>query len=165
MRFLTDGRTMAVGWADGRIQLWDLETGHPIGRSLPDGNEVAFGTAGRLVATLESQVNVSILDLRTGAELCRTVLPRISEDPVLSFSPDGRVLLTSLEPGDYQLWEPHSCTRIGGPMASGADIPTFNPDGGVLVVRVPGSVMPTLWNARTGASPVHRTSPLTARSS
>ncbi|MEU4703732.1 NACHT and WD40 repeat domain-containing protein [Nonomuraea dietziae] len=152
MRFLPDGRTMVVGRADGRIQLWDLETGRPIGRSLPDGFEVAFGTAGRLVATLESQVNLSILDLRTGAELCRTVLPRSSdEDPTLLFSPDGRVLLTSLEPGNYQLWEPRTCTRIGGPMASGADIPKFSPDGGVLVVREPFSEVLTLWNARTGA--------------
>ncbi|MFF4616239.1 hypothetical protein [Nonomuraea jabiensis] len=150
MRFL-DGRTMAVGRADGRIQLWDLETGRPIGRSLPGGNEVAFGTPGRLVATLESQANLSILDLRTGAELCRTVLPRSSDDPVLRFSPDGRVLLTGLEPGNYQLWEPRTCTRIGGPMASGADIPTFSPDGGVLVVREPYGETLTLWNTRTGA--------------
>ncbi|MFI7114503.1 WD40 repeat domain-containing protein [Nonomuraea sp. NPDC050227] len=35
-------------------------------------------------------------------------------------------------------------------MASGADRPTFSPDGGVLVVREPFSETPTLWNARTG---------------
>ncbi|MFI7108038.1 hypothetical protein ACIBK9_17115 [Nonomuraea sp. NPDC050227] len=57
---------------------------------------------------------------------------------------------TDLKPGNYQLWEPRTCTRIGRPMASGADRPTFSPDGSVLVVREPFSETPTLWNARTG---------------
>ncbi|WP_326641007.1 hypothetical protein OIE67_15990 [Nonomuraea fuscirosea] len=126
MRFL-DGRTMVVKGVDGRMQLWDLETGRPIGRSLPGAGNVTFSTAGRLVATLESPANLSILDLRTGAELCRTVLPRISADPLLLFSPDGRVLLTDLEPGNYQLWEPRTCTRIGGPMRQGPTAPRSVP--------------------------------------
>ncbi|MFI6743683.1 WD40 repeat domain-containing protein, partial [Nonomuraea sp. NPDC050451] len=152
MHFLDDNRTMTVQQTDGRIRLWDLETGRPIGRSVPGPGNVAFSTAGRLVAALESPVNLSILDLRTGAELCRTVLPKTAATTrTLYFSPDGRVLLTSLEPGNFQLWEPRTCTRIGGPLASGTDIPTFSPDGGVLVVKVPDSDKLTLWNARTGA--------------
>lgn len=150
MHFL-DARTMAVRKGDERIQLWDLETGRPIGPALPGGKEVAFSSAGRLVAALESHVYLSIRDLRTGEELCRTSPPKVSADPVLRFSPDGHVLLTGLEPGTYQLWAPRTCTRIGGPIASGSETPTFSPDSGVLVVREGGSETRTLWNTRTGA--------------
>jgi WD40 repeat protein len=65
---------------------------------------VAFSPDGRLLATAEDDRGVRLLDLATGAELCRVSGPgdRLSG---VAFAPAGRTLAASGDDADTRLWD------------------------------------------------------------
>src|SRR5262249_44897197 len=97
MAFSPDGGLLAVATIDGRVSVWDAQTGATV-RSFQAHKEfvrgLAFSPDGRYLATGGSDDEVKLLDLRTGKFVS---FPIGSREVLLAltFSPDGRRLAAS----------------------------------------------------------------------
>lgn len=164
-------RIVSAGW-DRAIKLWDAETGAEI-RTLPGhpdwANAVAFSPDGKLIVSGSgdritrysngkfeylgsSPDNVlKIWDAATGAEV-RTLKGHTGSVHAVSFSPDGRLLLTGSSDDTLKLWNPETGAEIrtlkGHTSLVGEA--AFSPDGKLIVS---GSLDRTIriWDVQTGA--------------
>ena len=117
LSFSSDGSRLAVGWSDGRVDLWDV-LGRRLIRTLTDGKKdiapahVAFSPVRNLLAaSSETETNaVSLYDLDSGRESILWRSPGEGEWRVrdLEFSPDGsRVVIyasSNTEEGGDAVW-------------------------------------------------------------
>jgi WD40 repeat protein len=89
-----DGKMLASGWFDGRVQLWDAATGES--RLLLEGHggtvmAVAFSPGGDTLASGSGDYTVRLWDTVTGA--CRQVFQGHGlAVTAVAFSPDGEAL-------------------------------------------------------------------------
>jgi WD40 repeat protein len=100
-----DGRLLAAGYRDGKIRLWDTQTGR-VDR-LFEGHQreiqaLAFQPTGDVLASGGRDGTVRLWSLDTGAEL-RSLTGPFNEVRCLTFSPDGRTLATG-HAGIAVLW-------------------------------------------------------------
>ena len=181
MSFSADGNTLAT-WADKyderEIRLWDVETGRHL-RTLSDEKALAplFGTYtkdtssvgirsssllspdGSIRASPESEsfrtTTVHLSDVNTGERL-HTLTGWDFDLSIIAFSPDGQVLATGGDTGNYGwgkilLWDVntgrHLRTLSDGNTVKGI---SFSPDGQVLASRHFSSGVVFLWNVETG---------------
>jgi len=122
--FAPDGQTLATGWADGTLQLWDLATGKEIRQY--QGHEgpltaLAFTPNGKALLSAGEDGKVFRFDVATGKEI-RQFAGQQPLDPAaaqinnlippqrLALSPDGRLLATGgMLPNNaanqIQVWE------------------------------------------------------------
>ena len=112
----------------------------------------AFSPDGSVLATFGS--NLQLWSLPTGKKV-RT----ISEHPcwAISFSPDGKIIVGSDEPGTLKLWDVETGKelKVLGESQRGTDIPIptsilFSPDQKSLIVRYMPSGRFVFWNIETG---------------
>jgi eukaryotic-like serine/threonine-protein kinase len=95
LSFSPDGSRLAVGWEDGRVDLWDVP-GRRLLRSLTEGADfseahVAFSPARNLLVTTSSNNVVKLLNLDSGLNsiLWQSASPSKWKVHNLWFSPDG----------------------------------------------------------------------------
>ncbi len=108
--FSPDGRILAVGCADGSIELWPLDSQGQMKPFVVKKHQglvwmVAFSADGRTLASGSADNNVILWDVLTGEDLM--TLKHNGTVEALRFSPDGRILATAAhEParGDVCLW-------------------------------------------------------------
>ncbi len=108
--FSPDGRILAVGCADGSIELWPLDSQGQMKPFVVKKHQrlvwmVAFSPDGRTMASGSEDNNVVLWDVLTGEDLM--TLKHNGTIEALRFSPDGRILATAAhEParGDVCLW-------------------------------------------------------------
>lgn len=134
--FAPDGKTLVVGFSDGRWQLRDAGTGKAL-RDLPGPKDypkgVRFAPGGRFLARA-GRGSVSLVDLTTGKE-SRLREPPGQEVAAVAFSPDGVTLAAATYyEGVVRLWD---VTRGGeGRVLPGKEFGTravaFAPDGKTL---------------------------------
>ena len=102
--FSPDGEILAVGYQDGTIRLWDVETGQVL-RTLAGHTDrmttVAFSPDGALLVSGAEDKGVRLWDIQTG-HLLHT-LDTSSANRVF-FSADGTMLVLSLSGGTVRLW-------------------------------------------------------------
>src|SRR5262249_8482492 len=115
-----DGKTVATGHKNGKVQLWDAQSGKPLGEALVHQDAVlavAFRYDGKVLATgsgnawesSKKRGEVHVWDTATG----RGVGPVIGcQGPVhtVAFSPDGQTLLLGgldgkSRKGEVRLWD------------------------------------------------------------
>jgi WD40 repeat protein/serine/threonine protein kinase len=102
-----DGRTLLTGTLEGTAQLWNADTGRPLGPPLLHQGEVraaAFSPDGRLALTAGTDRMARLWDTATG----KLVMPPLwHRDEVLAvaFHPDGRLLATACKDRTVQLWD------------------------------------------------------------
>ena len=166
---LTDDK-VAIGKADGKIQLWDVTTrkklstlrGHvdlplqpldkPVQRIFKKDRvlAVAFSPDGTRLASGSTDTTVRLWDT-TGDTDSMTLQKHTGPTNVLAFSPDGKMLASGSTDKTVQLWD----TTTGEPLATltghinGITALAFSPDGRTLVS---GSTDGTIrfWQAATG---------------
>ena len=153
-----DGRLLATGMVDGKVRLWALPSGAPMGTL--DGTGLtyclAFSPDGTLLAATTDGPDVRIWDVATRtlrARLGPHALPSIA----VAFSPDGATLISTAGfpygvdvPAELILWDVASGRRIAaltGHRAS-AGWPAFSSDG-TLLATPQGDGTVTLWDVRS----------------
>jgi serine/threonine protein kinase/WD40 repeat protein len=127
--FSSDGKTLAVGWWDGRVELWDVP-GRRWVRALTDHERphvgrVAFSPIRNLLAATSEHMMVTLYDLDSGRESILWQAPPQAEWNVrdLSFSQDGSRLViyagSNPECADAVWVVNVSSSRIEGPHSAG----------------------------------------------
>jgi WD40 repeat protein len=146
------GGTVAAGYQDGTIRLWDVASHRLISTASwgPVPLALAFTAGGRTLEVADSD-SVGSWNLASGARVAVRPLPGVSAGGSVAFSEDGRTIATGGRDGIIKLWDAATRQEIGTPMSSDAnpvDAVAFNPDGTVLAsANTDGNVQ--LWNAAT----------------
>jgi WD40 repeat protein len=171
--FSPDGRTLATGSLNGGARLWDVSTGRQQGPALNCGGRVmaiAFTRDGAIVAAAGL---VEDVDGQTGERRRRggearlwstatgkpfgSALSHPTAVWALSFSPDGRMLLTGCEDSQARLFVVATGSQIGLPLAHEGLVRavTFSPDGSKFLTGSAGGdgyAAARLWDIASGAS-------------
>jgi WD40 repeat protein len=138
LAFSPDGKTLAAGYRDARVRLWDAATGHLQAISKADAGEVAslaFAPDSRtlLIVILHGSVNLKRWDLVTDREI-PLLVGRRGTVWSMALSPDGTTLATGMDDGTVTLW--NAATLQEQATLSGHKeavyCMAFSPDGGIL---------------------------------
>jgi WD40 repeat protein/class 3 adenylate cyclase len=133
----TDGRTLAVGWEKGEVELIDLVTGRRrrwTGRHDAFVVAIAFSPDGATLATGGADRKVKVWDVASG-QLRETFEGHEGRFAGLRFSPDGGAIYAAGS-RSVIVWDLEGSGRLGRPFpfASGPTPPTFavSPDGSLI---------------------------------
>ena len=146
------GGTVAAGYQDGTIRLWNVASHRLIGTASwgPAPLALAF-TAGSTTLEVADSDSVGSWNLANGARVAVQGLPGESAGGSVAFGADGKTIATGGHDGIIRLWDTATRQEIGTPMSSDAnpvDAVAFNADGTVLAsANTDGNVQ--LWNAAT----------------
>ena len=144
-------RLLLCGTEEGKVQLWDVNQGNPLGSLQVEGivRDVEFRSDRAVFLTASKNV-VQLWRTATRQKL-GPGLTHEHEVMVGSFSPDGRTLATGTKGGVVQLWDAASGTKIGPPLLHEAEVRAarFNPDGTILLTTALDNLA-KLWDRATG---------------
>jgi WD40 repeat protein/DNA-binding SARP family transcriptional activator len=152
--FSPDGRTLAIGQADGVGVLYDLRTGREtasLGRGGgPSIVDMDFSSDGKLLASANLAGTATLWDVRT-----RTTAWDLSGAAVaafaIRFSPDGRLVAVGDSSGRVVFWDPATGKRVGQPLVGHGGAVTslgFDPRGATLVTASRDGKL-RLWDVAT----------------
>jgi WD40 repeat protein len=144
------GRWLAVGWSDGRIDVHDVATG-ALQRSLDwrGASDFAFSPDGRWLALQKPNGPLKVLPT-SGRGPAFTLPLRGGHFPALAFSPDGAAL-AGVDDRAVAIWNLASgqeLLRLTGHKESVTAI-AFSPDG-ALVATSCWDAMTRIWDAHDG---------------
>src|SRR5262249_35060493 len=135
---------------DGRVRLWDAQTGQPFGPALPtaahwealdlsrDGHWFLAGVTN----------GVQLFDATNGTALGR-VIPLSNSIQVLRFSPNGGSALVGGEKEDARILEmPSGRTRWKLAGTAGLHVASFSPDGRRVAIATRTELF--MWDTSTG---------------
>ncbi len=155
--FSPDGRTLAAG-SYVSVQLWDATTALPIGPpsqherlDMRFPTEVSFSSEGATVALrCFFEGNVRLLNAATGLPIGPPLRHQAAVVSV-SFSPDGKTILTGSEDNTARLWDAATAQPLGQPMVheSPLDSARFCSNGGSILTRTTDGIA-RLWVVPTG---------------
>jgi WD40 repeat protein len=163
--FSPDGAILAVGCADGRIELWPLDGKgqmKPVQKHQGLVWMLAFSPDGRTLASGSADNNVVLWDVLTGEDLM--TLKHNGTVEALRFSPDGRILATAAhEParGSVCLWRgPADDEGAPNPLRAAATPASFDRPAGF---DAPAASRPAYPDSVNSPSPAVNYQPPTAR--
>ena len=159
-----DSRSLASrGWNDGTAGMWDSETGRMIRAyrlAVGSGRSLALSQDGKLIAYGDRSHNIHVISVDDGrerfsgkghADLGPVDKVGLSDDPIVAFSPDSRLLCSVGNDGKILLWD----SQTGQLLESFRGIEgysfaiSFSPNGAVLATgHRDGNCR--LWDVRTG---------------
>jgi WD40 repeat protein len=145
------GGTLAAGYADGTIRLWDAASHRLISTASwgPVPLALAFTTGGTL--EIADSGSVGSWNLADGARVPVLPLAGQAAGGSVAFSADGKTLAIGGLDGIIRLWDAATQQEIGAPMSSDAnpvDAVAFSPDGALLAsANTDGNVQ--LWDTAT----------------
>jgi WD40 repeat protein len=136
--FSPDGKTL-VGFGTHSADLWDISTGHLIGK-LPQGPGIngseSFSADGRLLA-IGGQGSAGVWDMRTRRKVA-AFNERMEYGSTVTLSADGDTLATIGSDSSVRLFSVSTKRRLGNPIASGRTSglarAAFSPDGKELAI-------------------------------
>ena len=153
-----DGKSLAVGRANGAIELWDIDKKtfiEPFGREESWACQIAFSADGRSLVTAHVQGGIKIRTLPAGSkspmELRNLLAP-------FTLSPDGKLIAApSKDRKELELWDVSHPQRVGklnqatrtGPYR---DVPgVFSPDGKLFAFEDNSLCQINVWDVASGA--------------
>ncbi|KAG8775246.1 hypothetical protein FRC12_001594 [Ceratobasidium sp. 428] len=153
--FSPDSRRIVSGSADGKVRVWDAETGDAelepmVGHS--DGvSSVAFSPNGRWIVSGSNDKTIPLWNSETGKMHIGPL--RYHTDLVFSvaFSPDSRRVASSSRDKTIHVWDlvtSKSILKLAG-HSSGVRSVTFSPDGRRIISGSDDRTM-RIWNLQTG---------------
>ncbi|KAF8586931.1 WD40 repeat-like protein [Ramaria rubella] len=155
--FSPDGRKLASASNDHTAQLWDVETGTPIGTALEGHSNkltsITFSPDGRKLASASYDNTVQLWDVETGTPIGTALEGHSVEITSVTFLPDGRKLASASDDNTVQLWDVETGTAIGTALEGHSDWTsvTFSHDGGKLASVSRGNTV-QLWDVETGTA-------------
>ncbi|MCI0334505.1 MAG: protein kinase [Planctomycetes bacterium] len=131
--FSPDGRTVVTGGYDHDVQLWNAQTGEPIGDAFQHSgvvNTVTFGHDGRTMISGSADQTARLWDAHTRLEI-GAPMQHSSTVSKVELSPNARLAVTICRDGSAHLWDVSSCTRLARPMQYEIAVTDgkFSPDG------------------------------------
>ncbi|MBN2023972.1 MAG: WD40 repeat domain-containing protein [Pirellulales bacterium] len=136
LAFAPNGRTLVSAAKDGRVGLWEVDSGQELWKSPSEGRELAavvFGPDGTWLAAGGDSCEVKIRDAKTW-EVRRTLSGHTRPVRALAVLPDGATLASTGLDGTLRLWDPTAgllrkqwIAHQDGVMAA-----VFSPDGSLL---------------------------------
>jgi WD40 repeat protein len=100
--FSPDSKILA-GIGGSRVLLIDVATGQPAGTWDVKGSQIVFSPDGKILAVGDKAGNLMLIDAQTGKNLV-TLQAQREEITSLTFSNDGRILISTAADGTVRLW-------------------------------------------------------------
>jgi WD40 repeat protein len=153
--FNPQGRRFLTGGTDGRMHLWDTETGQQVGDDLIGHagwvNDAAFSPDGHVIASASDDRTVRLWNADTGEPIGAPMAGHKDEVWAVAFSPDGLMIASGSIDTTVRLWNATTGQPIGQPMKHPARVHTveFSPDGRRLVTGSSDATV-RLWDVMTG---------------
>jgi WD40 repeat protein len=107
--FSPKGHTVASGYSNGQVQLWDTQAGAVQGAALPGHTDlvvdVAFSPDGSLLATASADHTVRLWRVADGQPVGAPLTGHSDRVWDVAFSPDGKQLASSSDDGTVRFWD------------------------------------------------------------
>lgn len=159
--FSPDGSLVATASKDHTAQIWDAQTGVPVGPPLQHADEVNtvdFSPDGTQVVTASADHTARVWNARTGQPVSP---PLQHDDNVWSafFSPDGSRVATGSDDSTARIWDAGTGASLISPLKFHDAVYStrFSPDG-KWVVTASTDLRADIWDAGSGkhlAGPLH----------
>ncbi|MFH2007529.1 MAG: protein kinase [bacterium] len=152
--FFPDGKRLAAASKAGKVQLWSVPDGKPLGALIggPPLFNLAISPDGRLVAGVGADGKARLWDVQS-RKLLATLPGHRGLSIGVAFSPDGRTLATSGVDHHARLWDVETHKELAALRHAASQVWSiaFSPDGKLLATTswkgAPGQV--TLWDVKT----------------
>ena len=154
--FSSDGKRLLSGSMDGTLQLWDVQTGQPVGQPFK-GHEgevmsVVFSSDGKRLVSGGGDGTVRLWDAQTRQPIGEPFNGHKGGVESVAFSSDGKRLVSGGGDGTVRLWDAQTRQPIGQPLndhKGGVKSVAFNSDG-KRFLSLDGSRTLRLWDGLTG---------------
>lgn len=150
MAFSPDGKFLAVGTVDGRVQFWDMATGESglsLSGHIQGATTIAFGAGGYLLAVGTGSGDVRLWDATSG-DGSGFMQKHTGTVESLAFQKDGFLVASGSAEGGVQLWDIASSAEQAVLTDDSNPIPVgglaFSPDDTILAVGGGSTIQ--LWD-------------------